>query len=326
MVTVANTFIGTSAGSRILTDGEVMRWQYTTQLGAEFGVGADNLGGNKLANKDALVRKVAEINEAGNKADYGSAYTNAVSVLTTLAAAQAQVDSALSALDKPTPTPTPDPKPEPTPAPDPDPVKPSPTPDPAPSPIAPIPAPADFELVASAPEEIRATWETYVTTDKTSGAVTVMIEIPAPAEFVLSSSLITADASGFTTNVRVKFRAAQASGASVSSLSAAGGTLLFLGTCENETYYKSAKLNSITYEVNGTLYEQPLGENGSGVTIASDTKIVDTEEIDDSGTGTGGGSDSGGGSGSGGGGGGCDAGAAGIFAVLAAAMIARKKR
>jgi hypothetical protein len=102
MVTVNNVYIGTSAGAHTLSDGDVMRWQYTKNLGSDIGGNPDNLGkeSHKL-NKDDLIRKVAEINAAGNQSDYGGAYTNALSVLKDLGADTSDIGSALTALAAP---------------------------------------------------------------------------------------------------------------------------------------------------------------------------------------------------------------------------------
>ena len=107
MLTVENVFIGTSAGARTLRNGDVMRWMFTKQYGNEFGINADNLGTNGKADKDDLVWKVAVINDEGSKSDYGSAYTNAMSVLAKLNASQSEVDNALAALENPGQNPNP---------------------------------------------------------------------------------------------------------------------------------------------------------------------------------------------------------------------------
>jgi hypothetical protein len=99
MITVENFFIRTSAGVHKLNDGDVIRWQYTKELGTDLGEDINVLGTNKLADKDALVWKVAEINEAGDKSAYGGAYAEALSVLADIDAPRSAVDSALSALN-----------------------------------------------------------------------------------------------------------------------------------------------------------------------------------------------------------------------------------
>jgi hypothetical protein len=99
MITVNNIYIGTSAGAHTLRDGDVMRWQYTRQLGADIGGNPDDLGGSRKPDKDDLIWRVAEINAAGNQSDYGSAYTNALSVLKNLNASQSAIRSALAVLN-----------------------------------------------------------------------------------------------------------------------------------------------------------------------------------------------------------------------------------
>jgi hypothetical protein len=98
MITVNNFFIKKSAGRQDLANGDVMRWQYTTKLGADIGTDADILGTSWLPSKDALIWKVAEINAAGNKSSY-SAYNAAVSVLKKLDATPEDINSALAALN-----------------------------------------------------------------------------------------------------------------------------------------------------------------------------------------------------------------------------------
>ena len=59
MITVNNVFIGTSAGAHTLYDGDVIRWQYTKELGNDIGGNPDALGVSKKADNDSLVWKVA---------------------------------------------------------------------------------------------------------------------------------------------------------------------------------------------------------------------------------------------------------------------------
>ena len=99
MITVNNIFIGRSPGIYALHDGDVVRWQYTKSLGSDIGGNADSLGANKKADKDALVKKVAEINKAGDKLSYGGAYITAVSALKKINATQSELDAALAALN-----------------------------------------------------------------------------------------------------------------------------------------------------------------------------------------------------------------------------------
>ena len=108
MITVETFFIRTSAGAHYLNDGDVIRWQYTKELGQDLGEDINYLGINTFADKDSLVWRIAEINEAGDKTAYGGAYASAVSVLTDLRASQSDVDAALAALDKTTQDAVPD--------------------------------------------------------------------------------------------------------------------------------------------------------------------------------------------------------------------------
>ena len=104
MYCVNGSFPGVGASAWILKNGDVMRWQYTcTGLGSD--IGNDNTafggsGGVTVADKDALIWKIAEINEAGTQSTYGNDYTNAMTVLKTIEAPQADVNAALAALNK----------------------------------------------------------------------------------------------------------------------------------------------------------------------------------------------------------------------------------
>ena len=103
MVTLNNYFIKASASNFLMTDRNVMRWQYTKNFGQDIGTNVDTLGASTLPSKDALIWKVAEINAAGNKSDYGSAYTSAMSVLKNLGATASEISSALAVLNNTTP-------------------------------------------------------------------------------------------------------------------------------------------------------------------------------------------------------------------------------
>ena len=99
MLTVNNIFINVSAGKNALTDGTVVRWQYTCSNGD---IGSPEVLGNPnvFANKDALTKKIGEINAApGTIAAYGTAYTNAMSVLKNLNSTAEQITGALAALE-----------------------------------------------------------------------------------------------------------------------------------------------------------------------------------------------------------------------------------
>ena len=97
MFTWNNKFPELGSSDCILSDGDVIRWQYTRDKG-DLGVDGDNLGESDLANKDALIRKVAQINAAGTKSEYDSIYDYALTELVKLNATQNAVNSMLSAL------------------------------------------------------------------------------------------------------------------------------------------------------------------------------------------------------------------------------------
>jgi hypothetical protein len=107
MVTVNNSFVRPSAGTYKLGNGVVMRWQYSEKDGLDIGAGKiwewdDNIYvpvPSKYPSKDDLIKKMAQINAAGNKSDYGKAYTDALTVLKKLNPAVAEINSALNALN-----------------------------------------------------------------------------------------------------------------------------------------------------------------------------------------------------------------------------------
>jgi LPXTG-motif cell wall-anchored protein len=98
------------AAARALNDGDVVRWQFTL-IGYGADLNADNAAWGAsslkaLADKDALTWRVAEINAADSRDNYGAAYTNALAVLTKHDSTQQEADDALAALggdDRPDP-------------------------------------------------------------------------------------------------------------------------------------------------------------------------------------------------------------------------------
>jgi hypothetical protein len=80
-----------------------MRWQYTCWgLGADIGNNNKAFGGPasiQVADKDALIWKIAEINAAGEQDEYPT-YADAMAVLKDIPASQEAVDAALAALVK----------------------------------------------------------------------------------------------------------------------------------------------------------------------------------------------------------------------------------
>ena len=97
MYTVNNVFPNKSAGFYDLSDGDVMRWQYTEDWGADIGGNVEILGTGSLPDKDALIWKVAEMNAAGNNS--GETYENALAVLEDINATAEQIETALAALN-----------------------------------------------------------------------------------------------------------------------------------------------------------------------------------------------------------------------------------
>ncbi len=100
---VNGSFPGVGASAYTLKNGDVMRWQYSCSgLGADIGNNNSSWGGSSgvtVADKDALIWKIAEINQAGEQEKYGDAYDNAMTALQTIEAPQATVDAALAALN-----------------------------------------------------------------------------------------------------------------------------------------------------------------------------------------------------------------------------------
>ena len=114
MVCVNNVFPNVGFSDIYLSEGDVLRLQFTLAYGSDIGGGyAMGSGGGTsyypLANKDALTARVAEINALkATDAQYlaknnlTEAYNNAMAVLTNLTSGQETVDAALAALNKPT--------------------------------------------------------------------------------------------------------------------------------------------------------------------------------------------------------------------------------
>lgn len=109
MYCVNGSFPGVGASAYTLSNGDVMRWQYTCKgYGADIGADNSSWGSGDsegVADKDALTARIAEINK--DKAAFfaqtpdGSneaAYENAMKVLANIASTQEEVDNALKAL------------------------------------------------------------------------------------------------------------------------------------------------------------------------------------------------------------------------------------
>src|SRR5699024_1527388 len=84
-----------------LSDGDVMRTQFTLALGADIGGGYEN-NFFDLVNKDELTRRIAEINSSDLREEYLSysvnedAYEYGVNVLETIDSSQEEIDEALN--------------------------------------------------------------------------------------------------------------------------------------------------------------------------------------------------------------------------------------
>ncbi len=96
---VNGEFPGFGADGYALANGDVMRWQFTcVGLGADVGDAYDGEA-VQVADKDALIWKIAEINAAGEQDEYPT-YADAMAVLKDIPASQEAVDAALAALVK----------------------------------------------------------------------------------------------------------------------------------------------------------------------------------------------------------------------------------
>lgn len=119
MYCLNNIFPNVGYADSYLSEGDVVRSQFTlaygSDMGGGFAMGDNNYKGYfPVANKDDLTYRVAQINaEIAKDADYlkknglQTAYDDAMTALEDLLSSQADVDAALAALNK-----TPDPKPE----------------------------------------------------------------------------------------------------------------------------------------------------------------------------------------------------------------------
>ena len=119
MYCLNNIFPNVGYADSYLSEGDVVRSQFTLAYGSDMGggyaIGDNNYKGYfPVADKDDLTYRVAQINaEIKKNANYlkdnglQTAYDNAMTVLEDLLSSQADVDAALAALSK-----TPDPKPE----------------------------------------------------------------------------------------------------------------------------------------------------------------------------------------------------------------------
>lgn len=101
MYSVNGNFPGVGAAGWRMTDGEVMRWQFTLHgYGADLGADNTAWGGENITdvgNKDELTWAVAELNRAYNKDILMSSpsYKSAISVLQNMQASQTDINKAL---------------------------------------------------------------------------------------------------------------------------------------------------------------------------------------------------------------------------------------
>ena len=114
-----NVFPNVGFSGNYLADGDVVRVQFTVggygaDIGGGYAMGGVSTDYYPVANKDALTSRIAQINaEIKKNANYlkdnglQTAYDNAMTVLKDLLSPQADVDAALTALNK-TPTPQPE--------------------------------------------------------------------------------------------------------------------------------------------------------------------------------------------------------------------------
>ena len=113
MYCLKNVFPNVGFADSYLSEGDVVRVQFTVAYGSDIGGGfamgsGDSAGYFDMANKDALTRRVAAINAEIEKDAYyleknclTKAYDAAMDVLTTLYVSQADVDAALADLPNP---------------------------------------------------------------------------------------------------------------------------------------------------------------------------------------------------------------------------------
>lgn len=105
MYSVNGVFPNVGFADYYLTDGDVMRTQFTLALGSDLGGGmSDDLF--EIANKDELTKKIAEINSSDQKEEYLSvkpqkqAYEQAMDTLQKVNATQVETDEALANIIK----------------------------------------------------------------------------------------------------------------------------------------------------------------------------------------------------------------------------------
>ncbi|MHC1721577.1 MAG: S-layer homology domain-containing protein [Aminipila sp.] len=109
MYCVNNTFPSKGSSDYELSDGDVVRWQFSLYgYGSDIGAGDEKWGQKnlkELGNKDVLIRRIAEINTLPCKeavlalADNKSKSDNAVQVLKKIDSSQSEIDTAVKSLE-----------------------------------------------------------------------------------------------------------------------------------------------------------------------------------------------------------------------------------
>lgn len=86
------------------TDGSVVRLQYTVYgYGEDVGISWGMMSfdtTNKFVDRSELIRYIADINEENAQSEYGTAYTDAVKLLSTWNVTEEQINNAVKALDE----------------------------------------------------------------------------------------------------------------------------------------------------------------------------------------------------------------------------------
>ena len=99
MYIVNNKLASVGVSSYEPADGDVIRFQFSVYgMGSDFGFAFSGEPLIHAADKDALTKRIAEINDASEQAYYGDSYTEAVNTLTKIDASQQEVDDALAGL------------------------------------------------------------------------------------------------------------------------------------------------------------------------------------------------------------------------------------
>ncbi|MFR9060588.1 Ig-like domain-containing protein [Eubacterium callanderi] len=107
MYSVNNTFPKTSMQNYVLKDGDIVRFQFTLWgIGKDIGDAGSGTTPIKIANRDALTNRIAQIKSSDNfegllsKGHIQEAYDNAMRILIDLSQSQSRVDQALEYLNQ----------------------------------------------------------------------------------------------------------------------------------------------------------------------------------------------------------------------------------